>query len=93
MAEKKLGSDGNCALKIPTFLYRIKSTKYVLKLQKSEKYLLQMRKRVAMVVTRDPFLESPDNWRARKAVFVYMQDRSFNSFASNMIKLSFNETK
>ena len=31
--------------------------------------------------------------RARKAVDVYMQDRSFNSFASNMIKLSVNETK
>ena len=61
VAEKKLGWDGNCARKIPTFLYRIKSTKYVLKLQKSEKYLLQMRKRVAMVVTRDPFPESPDN--------------------------------
>ena len=31
--------------------------------------------------------------RVRKAVVVYMQDRSFNSFASNMIKLSVNETK
>ena len=40
-----------------------------------------------------PFLESLDNWRARKAVVVYMQDRGFNSFASNMIKLSVNETK
>ena len=30
---------------------------------------------------------------ARKAVMVYMQDRGFNSFASNMIKLSVNETK
>ena len=31
--------------------------------------------------------------RAGKAVVVYMQDRGFNSFASNMIKLSVNETK
>ena len=30
---------------------------------------------------------------ARKAVMVYMQDRGFNSFASNMVKLSGNETK
>ena len=44
MAEKKLGSDGNCAREIPTFLYRIKWTKYVLKLQKSERHLLQMEK-------------------------------------------------
>ena len=40
-----------------------------------------------------PFLERPDNWRARKAVVVYMQGKGFNSFASNMIKLSVNETK
>ena len=39
------------------------------------------------------FLESPDNQRVRKAVVVYMKDRSFNSFASHMIKLSVNETK
>ena len=31
--------------------------------------------------------------RACKAVLVHMQDRGFNSFASNMIKLSVNETK
>ena len=31
--------------------------------------------------------------RARKVILVYMQDRGFNSFASNMIKLSVNETK
>ena len=43
--------------------------------------------------TRGSFLESPDNWRARKAVLVYMHDRGFNSFASNMIKLSVNEIK
>ena len=43
-------------------------------------------------VARGSFLESPDNYRARKAVVVYKQDRSFNSFASNMIKLSVNET-
>ena len=29
----------------------------------------------------------------RKAVVVYMQGRGFNSFASNMIKLSVNETE
>ena len=29
----------------------------------------------------------------RKAVVVYMQDRGFNSFASNIIKLSVNEAK
>ena len=40
-----------------------------------------------------PFLESPDNSRARKAAVVYMQDRGFNSFASNVINLSVNETK
>ena len=40
-----------------------------------------------------PFLESPDNERARQAVSVYIKDRGFNSFASNMIKLSVNETK
>ena len=39
-----------------------------------------------------PFLESPDNWRPRKAVAVYMKDRSFNGFVSYMIKLSVNET-
>ena len=44
VAEKKLGWDGNCAPKFPTFLYRIKWTKYVLKLQKTERYLLQMEK-------------------------------------------------
>ena len=43
--------------------------------------------------TRGSFLESPDNWRARKAGLVYMHDRGFNSFASNMIKLSVNEIK
>ena len=32
------------------------------------------------------------NWRACKAVVVYMQGRGFNSFASNVIKLSANET-
>ena len=31
--------------------------------------------------------------RPHKAVVVYMQDRSFNSFASNLIKPSVNETK
>ena len=31
--------------------------------------------------------------RARKVILVYMQDRGFNSFASNMIKLSVNEPK
>ena len=35
---------------------------------------------------RGLFLKSPDNLRARKAVVVYMQDRGFNSFASNIIK-------
>ena len=42
---------------------------------------------------QEPVSQSPDNQRARKAVVVYMQGRSFNSFASNMIKLSVNETK
>ena len=46
-----------------------------------------------MLEPRGPFLESPDNKRARKAVVVYVQDRGFNSFASNMVKLSVNETK
>ena len=35
---------------------------------------------------RGLFLKSPDNLRARKAVVVYMQDRGFNSFASNILK-------
>ena len=35
-------------------------------------------------------LKSPDGERAHEAVVVYVQDRSFNSFASNMIKLSVN---
>ena len=41
------------------------------------------------------FPESPDidNLEARKAVLVYMEDRVFSSFASNMIRLSVNETK
>ena len=42
MAEKKLGSDGNCPRKVLTSLYRIKCTKYVLKLQKLERYLSKM---------------------------------------------------
>ena len=43
--------------------------------------------------TRGPFLESPDNIRARKDVVVYKHNRGFNIFASNMIKLSLHETK
>ena len=43
--------------------------------------------------TRGPFLESPDNIRARKDVVVYKHNRGFNIFASNMIKLSVHETK
>ena len=39
------------------------------------------------------YLEIPDNQRARKGAVVYMQDRGFNSFASNVINLSVNETK
>ena len=35
-------------------------------------------------------LKSPDSEWAHEAVVVYMQDRSVNSFASNMIKLSVN---
>ena len=36
------------------------------------------------------FLERSDNERAREAVVVYMQDRCFNGYADNMIKLSVN---
>ena len=43
--------------------------------------------------TRGPFLESPDNIRARKDVVVYKHNRGFNIFACNMIKLSVHETK
>ena len=57
------------------------------------KFPLAARPIRSTVQTWGPFLESPDNLRARKAVVVYMQDRGFNSFASNMIKLSVNETK
>ena len=42
----------------------------------------------ATFALQDPFLEGPYNKRARTAVVVYMQDRGFNSFASNMIRLS-----
>ena len=42
---------------------------------------------------RGPFLESPDNYRARKAVDVFTQDGVFKSFAPNTIKPSVNETK
>ena len=42
---------------------------------------------------RGPFHESPDNQRAHKTVVVYMEDGGFNSFATNMIKLSVSETK
>ena len=45
------------------------------------------------VDSRGPFLESSNNWRARKAVVAYMQNRGFNSFASNIIKLLVNEAK
>ena len=51
------------------------------------------RKLIFCIWIRGPSLESPDDYRARKAVVVYMQDRGFNSFASNMIKLSVNDTK
>ena len=46
-----------------------------------------------LAFSRGQFLESPDSQRARLAVSVYFKDRGFNSFASNMIKLSVNETK
>ena len=39
------------------------------------------------------FSKAPIINRPLKAVVVYMQDRSFNSFASNLIKPSVNETK
>ena len=48
---------------------------------------------LVVAFSRGLFLESPDSQRARLAVSVYFKDRGFNSFASNMIKLSVNETK
>ena len=41
-----------------------------------------------VTTTWGSFLESPDNKRSRRAVFVYIQDRGINSFANTMIKLS-----
>ena len=49
--------------------------------------------RVILFKARGSFLESPDNLQACKAVLVYMQDRGFSSFGSNMITRSVNETK
>ena len=43
--------------------------------------------------TWGPFLESLKNWWAQYAVSVYIKEWGFNSFASNMIKLSVNESK
>ena len=43
--------------------------------------------------TWGPFLESLENWWAQYAVSVYIKEWGFNSFASNMIKLSVNESK
>ena len=40
-----------------------------------------------------PFLESPDNLRALKVVAVYFEDRSFDSFADNMLKISVKKNK
>ena len=48
---------------------------------------------ISLRAFRGPLLESPDNLWAHKVVVVCMQDRGFNSFAANMIKLSVNETK
>ena len=39
--------------------------------------------------TRGPFLGSLDYYRPRKAV--YIQDRGFDSFEDNMIKLAINQ--
>ena len=47
-----------------------------------------IQKRPGASFSKVPIFNGP-----REAVVVYMQDRSFNSFASNMIKLSVNETK
>ena len=39
-------------------------------------------------IFRGPFLESPHNYRARKAI----QEKGFNKFTDDMIKLSVNKT-
>ena len=41
--------------------------------------------------TRGPFLGSLDNYHSRKAVAAYIQDRGFDSFEDNMIKLAINQ--
>ena len=41
---------------------------------------------------RGPFLECPGSYWARKAVAVRIQDGSLNSFADNVMKLSFKKT-
>ena len=43
--------------------------------------------KILIIIDWGPFLEG------RQAVVVYIQDRGFSSFASNMIKLSVKETK
>ena len=46
--------------------------------------------------TRDPFLQSPVTFRAPKAVYVFcvcIQDRSFNNFENDTMKLSPYEAK
>ena len=40
---------------------------------------------------QEPFLKTPDIKRARKPVFVYIQDRGFKNFAVNMIRLLVNK--
>ena len=40
-----------------------------------------------------PVLESPDNYRARKSVVVWIQDRGFKRFTDHMIKPSVIKTK
>ena len=44
-------------------------------------------------MAQGPFLEHPDNGPVNLLLHIYMQNRVFNSFASNMIKLLVNETK
>ena len=41
---------------------------------------------------RGPFLECPGSYWARKAIAVRIQDGSLNSFADNVMKLSFKKT-
>jgi len=48
---------------------------------------------VILILLKDPFIESPDNKRAWKAVVVYFQYRGLKVSADNMTNLSVDKKK